>query len=409
MSHNKGKVYVFYHFYKPDPVVSAVHFSDFCEGLVKRGWDVTVYTSNRYCRTPDKTIDPLSDTIEGVHVKRIWRPNLNQGNHVLRLINSGWMQASWLFKCLLAKKPEAYVVGTDPQFSQFMFPFLWFMSPKSKRILWCFDLYPEAIEADMNSVIISGISRVLKRLSKWSYKLVDVMVDIGPCMRERLDIYQHKADKATLVPWALSEPDDLKDPKLDVRQKNFGDCKLALLYSGTLGKAHEYKGFLQLARLSREENLPISFAFSASGNRFQELKQELTDEDSNINILPFAALEELEDRLLSADVHMMSLREEWAGIVVPSKFFGTLASGRPVLYQGPENSAIFQWINKFDTGFVLDVGNVSNTLNQLRALIDQPEKLKELNQCSRAAYHQNFSKEVILDKWDELLSAQLDK
>ncbi|NLE89793.1 MAG: glycosyltransferase family 4 protein, partial [Dehalococcoidales bacterium] len=47
---NQRSILILYHFYPPDDVISARHFSDLAEGLANRGWDVTVYTSNRYCR-----------------------------------------------------------------------------------------------------------------------------------------------------------------------------------------------------------------------------------------------------------------------------------------------------------------------------------------------------------------------
>ena len=31
----------------------------------------------------------------------------------------------------------------------------------------------------------------------------------------------------------------------------------------------------------------------------------------------------------------MSLGDKWEGLAVPSKFFGSLAVGRPVIYAGP--------------------------------------------------------------------------
>lgn len=52
----KPSVLLAYHFYAPDDVVSAVHYTQFAEELAKRDWDVTVLTSNRYCRYPEKKI-----------------------------------------------------------------------------------------------------------------------------------------------------------------------------------------------------------------------------------------------------------------------------------------------------------------------------------------------------------------
>ncbi len=54
-----------------------------------------------------------------------------------------------------------------------------------------------------------------------------------------------------------------------------------------------------------------------------------------------------------ADVHLISLRDDWAGVVVPSKFFASLAVGRPVLYAGPSESEIAHWVAENDLGLHL--------------------------------------------------------
>ena len=73
----------------------------------------------------------------------------------------------------------------------------------------------------------------------------------------------------------------------------------------------------------------------------------------------FAPESELEKRLAAADIHLVSLRPEWTGVVVPSKFFGSLAAGRPVVFAGGPDSAIARWIHEFGVGWVLTTDNVA--------------------------------------------------
>jgi hypothetical protein len=44
--------------------------------------------------------------------------------------------------------------------------------------------------------------------------------------------------------------------------------------------------------------------------------------------------------LVTADAHLISLRPEFSGIVLPSKVFGCIASRRPVLFVGPASSDV---------------------------------------------------------------------
>jgi glycosyltransferase involved in cell wall biosynthesis len=399
----KGTVCVFYHFYKPDDVVSAVHFSDLCEGLARRGWDVTMMTSNRLCRYKGK-VSPTEETLDGVDVKRSWRPGLSQSRNMLRIVNSLWIQVAWMLQFRRMAKPDAIIVGTDPQFSQLMLPLLRWLAPQSKIYFWSFDMYPEAVLAESSNGLVVSIAKLIYRMMPRLYRPVDVMVDIGPCMRSLLRKHNTTADYVTLVPWALSEPDFGIPVNEEVRVKMFGeDAALGVLYSGNMGMAHEYAEFLALARLLRERAPQIVFAFSSRGNRMDEFLAELTPEDTNIRILPFASLEELEDRLNAADIHLLSLKPKWDGIVVPSKFFGSLAAGKPVLYAGSATSCIGQWIRQYELGLLLDAERIEQTADKLIEYSDNPDALGDWKSAAYRTYQEQFSRNRVIDGWDASL------
>jgi glycosyltransferase involved in cell wall biosynthesis len=399
----KGSVCVFYHFYKPDDVVSAVHFSDLCEGLAMRGWDVTMMTSNRLCRYKG-TVTPKEETLEGVKVIRSWRPGLSQASNLLRIVNSLWVQLAWLLRFRRLEKPDAIIVGTDPQFSQLMLPLLRRIAPQSKIFFWSFDMYPEAVMAESSNGLVVGIAKLFYKMMPRLYRPVDVVVDIGPCMRSLLREHNTTAHYETLVPWALSEPDFGIPVNQEVRAKMFGeDAMLGVLYSGNMGMAHEYAEFLALARTLRERAPQIVFAFSSRGNRMDEFLAELTTEDTNIRILPFASLEELEDRLNAADIHLLSLKPTWDGIVVPSKFFGSLAAGKPVLYAGSATSCIGQWIQQYDLGLLLDAERIEQTADKLIEYSNNPAALNDWKSAAYRTYQEQFSREQVIDGWDQSL------
>ena len=399
----KREICVFYHFYKPDDVVSAVHFSDLCEGLARRGWNVTMMTSNRLCRYKG-TVSPKEETLEGVEVRRSWRPGLSQSSNVLRIVNSLWIQIAWLLRFRRMAKPDAIIVGTDPQFSQLMLPLLRRIAPQARIFYWSFDMYPEAVLAESSNGIVVGIARMFYRLMPRLYRPVDVMVDIGPCMRSLLRKHNTTADYVTLVPWALSEPEFGTPVNQEVRAKMFGEqAALGVLYSGNMGMAHEYAEFLALARMLRGRAPQIVFAFSSRGNRMDEFLAELTPEDTNIRILPFASLQELEDRLNAADIHLLSLKRKWDGIVVPSKFFGSLAAGKPVLYAGSPSSCIGQWIRQYDLGLLLDAEQIGQTADKLVEYSNNTRALNDWKSSAYRTYQEHFSRDRVIDGWDASL------
>src|ERR1700738_583559 len=95
------------------------------------------------------------------------------------------------------------------------------------------------------------------------------------------------------------------------------------------------------------------------------LRSDILVSDNNVTLCPFASQEHLEARLSAADILVVTLRDEWTGAVVPSKFFGALAAGRPVLFEGSDDCAIAQWIKEFGVGWVLTPASEEAIAKQL--------------------------------------------
>jgi len=391
---------ILYHYYYPDDVVSSRHFTDFAEGLHSNGWNVEVFTGDRYCRRKG-IIFPSREIHNGVSIRRFKCTPFKQSKNSGRILNSLFLSVSWFFT-LLFQQTDVVIFGTDPQFSFFLIPFLSFLRPSLRFTVWEFDLYPEAIIAD-------GIKlpRFIIRLLRWwagiSYRRCGLLVDIGSCMRKRLLSYHPCAKFETIVPWALDEPEILEAQDNTTRYELFGNASLGILYSGTIGRAHQFEDFIFLARELRRRKASISFCFAGQGNKYKDLQNMVTSEDSNITFAGFVDEKLLPLRLASADIHMISLRHGWEGVVVPSKFFGSLAAGRPLLYCGTPNSCIAEFIQKENLGFYIDIHNIKAIADQLEELSYNKSSIQNIQENTFKFYKEYFSKKIQNIKWDKCL------
>ena len=402
-SNRKPRISILYHFMYPDDVVSAHHLDGLAVDLVSKGWDVEALPCNRGCRD-ERSSYPANGFHNGVRYSRIWRPPFKQATSVGRLANSLWMILAWMKLALRRKetRPDIVLIGTDPVFAVAAAIPIKLIAPKVRVAHWCFDLHPEAAIA---SEIISSsnpITRAVRKVMHASYLRCDVIADIGPCMRALLNRYPHNAREVQLTPWAMIEPTHRVKPNTKVRQELFGQAKLAILYSGNFGQAHSFDEILAVARALR--HVPeISFCFAVRGNKVDELKRAISTEDSNVSIAEFAPLAQLEKRLGAADIHMISLRPEWSGIAIPSKFFGSLAVGKPVLFAGPSGSSIAQWIKKFGVGWVVNSENTNKIAEDLCRLVGSKNSIIELQKRAHIVYSTNFSRSSVTGKWHSVL------
>jgi colanic acid biosynthesis glycosyl transferase WcaI len=398
---------VLYHYLYPDDVVSAVLFTDLCVGLAARGWQVQASSSNRAWHDDRRTYARRT-TWKGVPFHRVWRPGLRQASSFGRLGNALWMIGAWSMLALNPRiRPDVLVVGTDPILSPVVSVIWRILRPRVRLAHWCFDLYPEAAIADGLLRKDALPARLFSRMMGCAYRRFDLIVDIGSCMRERLGRYASAAAVDTVVPWALVEPDGPSPIPAAERNELFGGAKLGLLYSGSFGRAHSWRGIPEIAEALREGGGRV--VFSVRGNAVARLREELEKCGSPIEFAEFASTEGLNSRLSAADVHIVSLREEWTGTVVPSKFFGALAIGRPVLFLGSADSAIAQWIREFGVGWVLDVERIDALAMELSQWAQSPEAKTALFRHCHAVYQREFSRDRALDRWNRTLRAVLSK
>jgi len=406
--HQSKSITLINHFFYPDDVISARIFTDMAEELVQRGWRVRIYTSNRFCRYPKQNIQKRRETWNGIEIYRFFRPSWDQSRNVSRIGNALWLFIVWLWAIWRHPKTSCYIIGSDPQFSQMLLPFVRLIAGRKRIVYWCYDLYPEVIIAANKNLFFKSVAQAVKPIIRFCYRFADLIVDLGPYMSSLFKSYNSKIRRITLTPWALREPNNIPQQDPDYRRRLFGDnVKLGLLYSGNLGTAHDFDIFLQLARYLAKLEPGVRFTFAVRGNRVEEFRKSLRKDDTNIRVEGFVSEDELEKHLAAADIHILSLRDKWDGIVVPSKFFGALAVGRPVLYLGSKHSDIGQWLLEYNCGLILNESNQTEVADQLVHFAQNQTQLFEWQHNAFEAYHKYFSKQKLMDAWEEILNEKV--
>ena len=221
------------------------------------------------------------------------------------------------------------------------------------------DLYPEAAVA-AGLIKEEGIfHRFFIGINNLGLRYLEGVICLGEAQRRRLSCYRcwQNTPEFSLVipPW-----DNRTIAPIPVNRNRFlkkfdlGDCRV-VLYAGNLGKAHSYSELLQGAKLMEKTNPEWKFIFVVRGPHLVELERKAA-ELSNVMIMDYQPAELTADLLWSASVHVITMKEGWEGIVVPSKLYGILKTTAPVLFIGPEGSDTAQVIKKYRFGELLNVG-----------------------------------------------------
>ena len=132
--------------------------------------------------------------------------------------------------------------------------------------------------------------------------------------------------------------------------------------------------------------------FVGGGMRKKELMDVISSNDlENVIIMPFQPNEKFNTILTACHVGLVTMRDKLEGMAVPSKIYGIMAAGIPVIAIVPLNSEIAFIIKEENCGFVLKPGDLSGFINAIGLLKSDENLRKQMGQNSRLAFEKKYS------------------
>ena len=335
--------------YPPSSGATGEMLCQLAEALAARRWDVTILAT-------DTGGVPKDSLRNGVRILRTGGL-FSRKSTLLRAVSYGCMIPWLLIRALLLPRTDFIVTMTDPPMLAAIGPLLAFFK-KNKIIHWAQDIYPEV--AEELGVLPSGhtITRVLREVSSFALQCHDAVISIGRCMLQRMVARGIPAEKIHLIPnWAppIAPCDKFNNP---FRRQQGLEGGFVVAYSGNMGLAHDFDTILAVAESLRGRH--IVFLMIGDGPRRAEIQRAANSRGlDNMRFLPSQLPDKLSESLSAADAHLVTMRTPLCGLVVPSKFYGVLAAGRPCLFVGPKESEVALSLTELDAGMVIDPENPS--------------------------------------------------
>ena len=113
--------------------------------------------------------------------------------------------------------------------------------------------------------------------------------------------------------------------------------------------------------------------------------------------------EMLSESLSSADLHFVGLARGLSGFVVPSRLYGILAAGRPVLAAAEDDSETAQLVREVECGIVIRPGRPELLAEAIRAAAGGEHDLEEMGRRGRAWVEANADRSVAIGRYRALL------
>lgn len=388
-------------FYYPDGWGGAQLPRDITMALARAGWRVDVICgSDPYAPVlGDSQPDP---SVVGVRIRRV--PRLLPGDiHTFKLARQLWYYAACI-PLLLASRCSVYVAQTNPPL---IVPITAVVAWLRRRplVIVAQDVYPEVLFAHgmMNSERL--VACMLRSIFRWGYRRANWVVSLGPVMSARLMAKGVAAARIVQISnWATGDETVVRGQQNRLRQQWGLDDKFVLLYSGNLGVAHDVETPIAAVAKALVLVPNLVLVFVGKGSRLSEAREMVATLgiEHAVQFRPFVPFELLPHSLGLADLGLVTLREGFEGLVVPSKLFGHLARGVPTLYVGPQSDIEF-YITEAQAGCCISNGDVQGLADRLVALAGEPSRLDEMRDAATRYYEQHLAKPIGLARYMALL------
>ena len=390
-------------YYWPDHASTAQHLTDLVESLADRGYECHVLCGRGGYKAGRPPL-PAHEVHNGVHIHRVGATALGRASTLRRMTDYLSFYANAVRKGLTMPRFDVVATLTTPPIIGLLGTVLKRLKG-SRHIYWSMDLHPDASIALGRMSRRNPLVRLLDGLSSLAYRHADRVVVLGPYMADRIEAKKVLADRMVEIPvWSRrDEIYPLPREGHPLRRSLGLDGKFVAMYSGNLGIAHSFGEFLEAARRMRFRE-DFVFLFVGDGPRMAEVREAKQREGlDNVRILDYFPREMLHASLSVADAHLISMRREMTGIVVPGKLYGAMASGRPTVFVGPEHCESADAIREAGCGHSVRLGDVDGLVRALVGLAADPEHAAELGRRSRAAFLEQYDKDSCCARWGWML------
>lgn len=391
-------------FFHPDLAPTAQLLADVTEALKDAGPQVYIITSRQAYTDPKADLPPRA-VFHGAQVHRVWSTRFGRKGLAGRALDSVSFMLAAAWRMLFLVRPgDLLVAKTDPPLIAALAALVCRLRG-ARLVNWVQDLFPD-VAVTLGVVRPKGAAhRILCALRDLALRQASLNVALGERMAERMAELGVERNRIHVRHnWVDS---DLVTPL--PRDKNplrtswgLGE-RFVVGYSGNFGRVHEFSTILEAAQLLNQDPAVV-FLFVGQGARLEQVRKTVDDLGlTNVVFKDYQPQERLRESLAAADAHLVSLLPGMEGCVVPSKFYGVAAAGRPTLFVGDPDGEIARLLARHQCGLSSAPGDAKRLAEHIRALAAAPEDCARMGRNARAATDALFAKPLALADWKALL------
>ena len=393
--------------YWPDAEATGQLLTELCEDL-SRSFDVSVIAGQ-----PNHNAEGAAyhangvEQRHGVRINRVWHTQFSKRSFVGRIINFITFCLSAFARGVRQTRPAVLIAETDPPILCLI---AWLLAKwhGCALVMYLQDIYPD-IAVALGKLKPGVCYSLLRRLMYAAYRRADRVVVLSDDMRKFMIANGVAAEKIVyLSNWVDTRVIQPVKRDNSFRREHCWDTKFVAMYSGNLGLSQRLDDVLHAAELLREET-EFQFVFVGSGASKQDL-MELAERKKlpNVQFLPYQPKDALGVSLSAADIHLVPIDPRVTSFLMPSKLYGILASGTPVLAIGSEECHLAQIVLSARVGLLSPTGSPAAIADQLRWALQHQDEMRRMGERARELAEREYDRGRQTSAFRELLLGVLE-
>jgi colanic acid biosynthesis glycosyl transferase WcaI len=271
------------------------------------------------------------------------------------------------------------------------------------------DVFPE-IAVLLNRIRSTIVVAALRIAIRYYLRRAERIVAIGTAMRSRLLAKGAGPDRIRVIPnWV--DTTTLREHEQENEWSEAAGLagRFVVMHSGNVGYTQDLDSLVRAATFLRDLD-GLAIAIVGEGARRAELMAlaELLETDQ-VHFLPYQRREALPYSLSAAQVHVVGLARGLSGYVVPSRLYGVLAVGRPVLAAADSDSETAQLVDEIGCGVVVPPGRPELLAAAIRRAYDGEYDLDRMGRSARAYAEAEADRAVATQRYRALLAELLSR
>ncbi len=399
---SRPRLLVLNQYYWPGVEATAQLLTQLCEALAG---DYQVRVLTGVVRGHERL--PRRQVRHGVEVVRVRSTAFERSRLGLRALNYATYVAAALVAGLLGPRPDIVLCMTDPPMvgavalavaRRFRVPLLVISE----------DVFPEVATrlGRLENRLLVG---TLRRLVQLYLRRADRIVAIGDTMRRRLEEKGAAPERIRVIPNWIDARALTPQPRDNEWARAHGLAgKFVIMHSGNVGHAQNLDVLVRATTFLRDlDRLQVVIIGFGARHAATVALARLLQADQ-VRFLPYQPREVLSQSLSSADLHFVGLVRGLAGYVVPSRLYGVMAAGRPVIVAADADSETARLVAEVGCGIVLPPGRPELVALAIRDAYEGRFDLEEMGRRGRAYAEAEADTAVALSRYRALLSELRD-